>query len=1047
MSHDVLATGLQNDNGKVKHQAKSGSTQVYCCDSDRFETFSWRNIYKESGIEWASNGGHDPTSVTDAICSISAGLSGCGRQAMSPYLEKWYCPLVKTNPEGTTPVQNKCLSVPDCPKSSEMSLYRANPMFNGLPRQADPATAYPNVPSCLQPSAKKTGKIIRRAIDQALKSRYNIDPECHVAASRTWSSSLMRKVPTMNSRDAFDHLRPVIHYALMDSLITNEWASPDEIMDDLTLDVDGTNRTIKDAANDLADAMHPVFDSALEHAVNTAVGMAQTRKNKCPPRVIMSGRYSAGKTTAEVAEWEGLKQSCMDGLTAEKCNWHSDAKIDDDSDALYTHVYTQIQLEFLYEKQKEYDGPQNKLVVKVDIDPARALAEITSEATNAEKDAEDFWPSGGLVYQIAALHSQPKRCSRADESEKMNYLGDVIAEPLYSGIDDPLMAPSSEYVVMDNGYQVPKYKQRNVTEEITRYIAREFGSPSTWNTANMHSKLDTMCRKKINAVYSLNPHADQAALQSMPRVTNSKSSVSIMNPIAASTDDKQCEYRAGLPEGFGIPMSQNLHKEYAENSMYFNYPDDPRRKLISSTMEAIFVTGRRIDVISGVENPPDDTVVYRHKDHASEHSKEFARDPEYPIKVNSVNSSADQADQEALARLHAKHKGHHLVDLHEQPYPELPAYGAGFFNSGRQVQSLTKENDPSSGDNTIVLPAIIEEKKWESLTHLRGRLVEGMEATGDVGKALSEQIFKEQGVLPHQATFEGMTEYNSRAMMDCSCESLSNLLGHAQGLLRTEFKDKEVESDDDLRTMLEEVVKTFNATYGSSTLPWIRDLLTHFVYEQCQRNGNKIQATSLFEEYFVDKGSSMKGSIDPLMPLYTEESYKRRKRFCCAPVEVGNDAKILCDLPGFPGVSASSNSNQDLVEMIHNKRDQVLALSIFPGYGTDMGQMLLERESEGENLVQNERTSFEFMCSKRLPLSLLEREAIAPLYSRDNIHDVLCSKKPFKIFAPYDCVREELEDKGDEKTEQGNEVLCDFLCFRPFRQYVMGTGIEGGEGG
>ena len=40
--------GMKNGNNTVGPQARGGQTQVYCCESDRFETFSWKNLAEQS---------------------------------------------------------------------------------------------------------------------------------------------------------------------------------------------------------------------------------------------------------------------------------------------------------------------------------------------------------------------------------------------------------------------------------------------------------------------------------------------------------------------------------------------------------------------------------------------------------------------------------------------------------------------------------------------------------------------------------------------------------------------------------------------------------------------------------------------------------------------------------------------------------------------------------------------------------------------------------------------------------------------------------------
>lgn len=168
------------DNGKPKGGGDV-STQVYCCDSDRFETFSWANVYEQSRLEGMEGFlGEESAGLEDVKVSLSAAHVG---QQFSTAIK-----TIAGAMAGHTGSQHAM-------QTDEVAKHPMMESFMDLASETEPVDLHMHQPviKCEEPPRPKIHPSVSQAVACAIRSAHGVEPDSASHAAATWASSLSRE--------------------------------------------------------------------------------------------------------------------------------------------------------------------------------------------------------------------------------------------------------------------------------------------------------------------------------------------------------------------------------------------------------------------------------------------------------------------------------------------------------------------------------------------------------------------------------------------------------------------------------------------------------------------------------------------------------------------------------------------------------------------------------------------------------------------------------------------------------------------------------------
>ena len=180
--------GTKDDKDTPGKPAAGGdvSTQVYCCDSDRFETFSWSNVYQQSrlekmakiidGIEYED--GINGKDIEDAV-KISLSSAHPTNQFSAAMA------TVVSAMSGNATAQNLL-------QDKEVADHHVVSSFVDAAQQREECVDMPRVSKLIQPVRPRVHPSVSQAVACAIRSAHAVEPSSAAHAAATWASSLSR---------------------------------------------------------------------------------------------------------------------------------------------------------------------------------------------------------------------------------------------------------------------------------------------------------------------------------------------------------------------------------------------------------------------------------------------------------------------------------------------------------------------------------------------------------------------------------------------------------------------------------------------------------------------------------------------------------------------------------------------------------------------------------------------------------------------------------------------------------------------------------------
>lgn len=280
---------MMNDNGRIYPQARKGTTQVYCCESDRFESFVWEDVVKASKFDSVSqelfNGFGNPFSNENA----SDPRKFLAAVAM-------HTALIRNNRTAVEEIQRVVDDPTHASDEDREEARRYLPDFLKkfvTPVEAEVFEAVRTQPSASHApaaasSSPATTAAMRKAVELAVEKKHGVQMSSAAHCASTWGAAINRA----GFDDAITHaaMSKALHEAVQHHIYKSAEESPEELEANLHVNPDGSRRSMLEVAEDLQAGY---LDTAEGGSFDDCLEAAQAAATKYATQ-MMSGRSGAG---------------------------------------------------------------------------------------------------------------------------------------------------------------------------------------------------------------------------------------------------------------------------------------------------------------------------------------------------------------------------------------------------------------------------------------------------------------------------------------------------------------------------------------------------------------------------------------------------------------------------------------------------------------------------------------------------------------------------------------------------------------------------------
>lgn len=282
---------MMNFNGRIYPQARKGTTQVYCCESDRFESFVWEDVVKASKFDSVSQ---------ELFDGFAAGNPFSNQNASDPrkFLAAvaMHTALIRNNHTAADEIERVVLDPTNASDEAREEARRYLPDFLKkfiTPNHDETLTAVRTQASASRApaaasSSPATTAAMKKAVELAVEKKHGVQMSSVPHCASTWGGAISQA----GFDDAITHaaMSRALHESVENYIYNCAEESPEELEANLHVNPDGSRRSMLEVAEDLQagyldTAEGGSFDDCLEAAQAAATEYATQ---------MMSGRSGAG---------------------------------------------------------------------------------------------------------------------------------------------------------------------------------------------------------------------------------------------------------------------------------------------------------------------------------------------------------------------------------------------------------------------------------------------------------------------------------------------------------------------------------------------------------------------------------------------------------------------------------------------------------------------------------------------------------------------------------------------------------------------------------